>query len=146
MNQKIIHISLLVKDYDEAIEYYTKKLNFNLIEDSVLDEKKRWVIIAPPGSNETSILLAEAATKSQKDCIGNQSGGRVFLFLHTNDFWLDYKKMKDKGINFIEKPRKEKYGDVVVFKDLYGNKWDLIQIIDNVISDINKNKIGISND
>ena len=128
MPQKIIHIALVVKDYDEAIDFYTKKLDFNLIEDSSLDENKRWVVIKPPGENETGLLLAKAATPEQQLSIGNQTGGRVFLFLQTDDFWQDYHKMKAKGVSFLENPREEPYATVVVFEDLYGNKWDLLQL------------------
>jgi lactoylglutathione lyase len=128
MKQKIAYISIIVKDYDEAIEFYTKKLNFNLIEDTILNSTKRWVVISPPGVNETSLLLAKASTNLQKNFIGNQTGGRVFLFLHTDNFWRDYIKMKDRGVRFIELPRNENYGTVVVFEDLYGNKWDLLQL------------------
>jgi lactoylglutathione lyase len=128
MGQKIAHISIVVNDYDEAIEYYTQKLNFNLIEDTLISPGKRWVLVSPPGASETSLLLAKASTDTQKQCVGNQSGGRVFLFLHTDNFDQDYRKMKNKGVRFIETPRNEAYGKVVVFKDLYGNKWDLLQL------------------
>ncbi|MBQ4820461.1 VOC family protein [Aquimarina sp. MMG016] len=127
MSRKIGAITLVVKDYDEAIQFYVDKLNFTLIEDTKLDNTKRWVIISPSKNNETSILLAQAATPEQEKAIGNQSGNRVFLFLHTDDFWKDYNHMKSKGISFLEEPRKEPYGTVVVFEDLYGNKWDLIE-------------------
>lgn len=127
MKQKIAHISLLVKDYDEALAFYTQKLDFIILEDTIINFDKRWVVIAPTGSNDCSILLAKAANEEQLKSIGNQSGGRVFLFLHTDDFWRDYKKMRSKNINFMEIPREEIYGTVVVFEDLYGNKWDLIE-------------------
>ncbi len=130
MNRKIGAISLVVKDYDEAIQFYVEKLNFRLIEDTKLDDTKRWVLIAPSKSAETNILLAQATTPQQKQAIGNQTGGRVFLFLHTDDFWKDYNDMKSKGVSFLEKPREEIYGTVVVFEDLYGNTWDLIEIKD----------------
>ncbi len=125
--RKIGAITLVVKDYDEAIQFYIEKLNFKLIEDTKLDDQKRWVVISPSGTNETNILLAQAASSEQEQAIGNQTGGRVFLFLHTDDFWKDYNHMKSKGVSFLEEPREEVYGIVVVFEDLYGNKWDLIE-------------------
>ena len=125
--QRIWHISLLVRDYDEAIQFYTKKLNFILKEDTILSETKRWVIVSPPGSGNCSLLLAKAATEEQKTRIGNQTGGRVFLFLHTDDLQRDYKNMKAQGISFVREPAKEEYGTVAVFKDLYGNLWDLVE-------------------
>ena len=128
MKQKIIYISVIVRDYDEAIEYYTKKLNFNLIEDTKLSDTKQWVVVSPPGSKETSILLSKASTPEQKKYIGNQSGGRVFIFLHTDNFFEDYNRLRKNGIKFLEMPREEKYGTVAVFEDIYGNKWDLIQL------------------
>lgn len=127
MNQRIAHISLVVADYDEAIKFYTEKLEFNLIEDTRLSEAKRWVLIAPPGSNECCLLFAKAANDEQKARVGNQTGGRVFLFLHTDDFWRDYKRMQQNGVEFIRAPLTETYGTVAVFKDLYGNLWDLIE-------------------
>jgi catechol 2,3-dioxygenase-like lactoylglutathione lyase family enzyme len=127
MNQKIIHLSIVVKDYDEAIEFYTQKLNFDLIEDTVLSETKRWVLVAPKGSSETALLLAQAANDTQAKFIGNQSGGRVFLFLQTDDFWRDFKDYTQKGVQFVREPIEESYGTVAVFADLYGNLWDLIQ-------------------
>ncbi len=127
MKQKLAHIALVVKDYDEAIKFYTEKLKFTLIEDTRLSEKKRWVIISPPESDGCSLLLAKAANNKQIESIGNQTGGRVFLFLYTDDFWRDYNNMIEMGINFVRKPKKEKYGTVAVFKDLYGNLWDLIE-------------------
>ena len=127
MNQRIAHIALVVADYDEAIKFYTQKLNFSLIEDTVLSESKRWVLIAPPGSKECCLLLAKAANEEQKSRVGNQTGGRVFLFLHTDDFWRDYKNMQNKGVEFIREPVVETYGIVAVFKDLYGNLWDLLE-------------------
>ena len=127
MKQHIAHISLVVDDYDEAIQFYTQKLNFVLCEDTVLSETKRWVIVSPPGSDGCSLLLAKAATEEQKARIGNQTGGRVFLFLHTDDLHRDYKNMKEQGISFVREPSEEVYGTVAVFKDLYGNLWDLIQ-------------------
>ena len=128
MKQEIIHIALLVKDFDEAIEFYTKKLNFNLIEDTYLkDQNKRWVLIAPPNSTGASILLAKASNLEQDNFIGNQSGGRVFLFLKTDNFYRDYKNMISKGIEFVREPQITDYGIVAVFKDLYGNLWDLLE-------------------
>lgn len=127
MHQYISHIALVVKDYDEAIEFYTKKLSFQLLEDTKLSEEKRWVLIAPPGAKECSILLAKAADGKQASSIGNQTGGRVFLFLFTDNFWRDYNNMLDKHIEFVRAPKEEEYGTVAVFKDLYGNLWDLIQ-------------------
>ena len=126
--QNIGSIALVVKDYDEAIDFYTKRLLFSLTEDTDLGEGKRWVLVSPPNSHGTQLLLAKASTDNQKQAIGNQTGGRVFLFLHTNDFWRDYKQMKNKGVVFNEEPREEPYGTVVVFQDLYGNLWDLLQI------------------
>lgn len=129
MKQSIVHIALVVKDYDEAIAFYTKLLNFELIEDTYQPEQdKRWVVIAPPGSSGTTILLARASNDTQEAFIGNQSGGRVFLFLNTDDFWRDYNDMVDKGIEFVREPKEADYGTVAVFKDLYGNLWDLLQL------------------
>jgi catechol 2,3-dioxygenase-like lactoylglutathione lyase family enzyme len=128
MNQKIFQIALVVEDYDAAIHFYTQKLNFTLLEDTVLTETKRWVVIAPPGSSGgCNLLLAKAANEEQQTRIGNQTGGRVFLFLHTDDFWRDYTSMQQKGIEFVREPTEESYGTVAVFKDLYGNLWDLIE-------------------
>lgn len=130
--QSIVHIALVVSDYDEAIEFYTKKLNFELLEDTYQPEQdKRWVVIAPPGSNGTTILLARASKAEQEPFVGNQAGGRVFLFLNTGDFWRDYKSMVEKGIKFIREPKEEEYGTVAVFEDLYGNLWDLLQLKDD---------------
>ncbi|WP_346888432.1 VOC family protein [Clostridium sp. UBA1056] len=128
MIQSVIHIALVVKDYDEAIEFYTKKLYFTLIEDTYQPEQdKRWVVIAPPGSSGTTILLAKASKPEQISFVGNQAGGRVFLFLGTDDFWRDYNDMIAKEIEFIRDPKEQSYGIVAVFKDLYGNLWDLVQ-------------------
>ena len=124
--QQIIHMALVVADYDEAIAFYTKQLGFDLIEDTVLSEIKRWVLVRPKGSDGACLLLAKAAADEQKTRIGNQTGGRVFLFLQTDDFWNDYKNMQDNGIVFVREPVTEEYGTVAVFKDLYGNLWDLI--------------------
>ncbi len=129
MKQSIVHIALVVKDYDEAIEFYTKKLHFTLIEDTYQPEQdKRWVVIAPPGSGGTTLLLARASKPEQEPFIGNQAGGRVFLFLNTDDFWRDYNEMISKGIKFIREPKEAPYGTVAVFEDLYGNRWDLLQL------------------
>jgi catechol 2,3-dioxygenase-like lactoylglutathione lyase family enzyme len=127
MGQHIGHITLVVDDYDEAIRFYTQKLNFDLVEDTLLSETKRWVLVKPKGTNGCSLLLAKAADERQKTRIGNQTGGRVFLFLYTDDIWRDYHRMTADGVSFTQQPRKEGYGTVVVFKDLYGNLWDLIQ-------------------
>lgn len=127
MKQRIAQIALVVDDYDDAIGFYTKKLNFTLLEDTVLSETKRWVLVAPPGSTECGLLLAKAANDEQRSRVGNQTGGRVFLFLETDDFWRDYIKMQTDGIQFVREPVEEAYGTVAVFKDLYGNLWDLIQ-------------------
>ena len=128
MSQSILHVALVVRDYDEAIDFYCGKLNFTLLDDSYQPEQdKRWVVVAPPGSNDTSLLLARASAPEQERVIGNQSGGRVFLFLQTDDFWRDYNSMLELGINFVREPKEETYGTVAVFEDLYGNLWDLIQ-------------------
>jgi catechol 2,3-dioxygenase-like lactoylglutathione lyase family enzyme len=129
MIQSIVHIALVVKDYDEAIDFYTKKLNFELLEDTHQPEQdKRWVVISPPGSVGTTILLARASNSVQEEFVGNQSGGRVFLFLNTDDFWRDYNEMIQNGIEFVREPKEADYGIVAVFKDLYGNLWDLLQL------------------
>jgi catechol 2,3-dioxygenase-like lactoylglutathione lyase family enzyme len=127
MTQTLGHVALVVRDYDEALNFFTRKLNFELIEDTRLSENKRWVLIAPQGSNGTTLLLAQAATPEQESRIGNQTGGRVFLFLHTDDFWRDYNEMIARNIKFIRQPVEEPYGTVAVFEDLYGNQWDLIE-------------------
>lgn len=127
MKQHLAQISLVVKEYDEAIEFYTKKLNFILVEDTVLSDTKRWVIIAPQGTNGCKLLLAKADGAEQQSRVGNQTGGRVFLFLYTDNFERDYKDMQENNIEFIRTPAKEKWGTVAVFKDLYGNLWDLIE-------------------
>lgn len=128
MKQSIEHIALVVKDYDEAIDFYTRKLHFSLVEDTYQPEQdKRWVVIAPPNSNGTTILLARASTPEQESFVGNQAGGRVFLFLSTDDFWRDYNEMLAKKIEFRRDPKKEDYGTVAVFADLYGNLWDLVE-------------------
>lgn len=127
MNQRIAHVALVVRDYDEAIEFYTKKLDFKLLEDTKIDENKRWVMVAPSGAKECCLLLAKAANDKQTKCIGNQTGGRVGFFLFTEDFWRDFNKMTDRNINFIRQPNEFEYGTVAVFEDLYGNMWDLIE-------------------
>jgi catechol 2,3-dioxygenase-like lactoylglutathione lyase family enzyme len=129
MKQAIVHVAIVVKDYDEALDFYLNKLNFVLIEDTYQPEQdKRWVVIAPPGSAGTTLLLARASKPEQEPFIGNQSGGRVFLFLNTDDFWRDYNSMVAKGIKFIREPKQAGYGMVAVFEDLYGNLWDLLQL------------------
>jgi catechol 2,3-dioxygenase-like lactoylglutathione lyase family enzyme len=127
MRQRIAHIALVVADYDEAIRFYTEKLDFRLVEDTPLGEDKRWVVVAPPGAAECSLLLAKAANDQQRTSIGNQTGGRVFLFLFTDNFRRDYENMLRKGIHFIRPPQEEAYGMVAVFEDLYGNLWDLLE-------------------
>lgn len=127
MKQSIGQFALIVNDYDEAIDFYTQQLNFELIEDTKLSEIKRWVVIRPRGSTACCILLAKAANDEQKSRVGNQTGGRVFLFLYTDDFWRDYHTMIAKKIRFVRPPLEELYGTVAVFEDLYGNLWDLIQ-------------------
>ena len=122
VQQQIGNIVLVVENYDDAIEFYTKKLQFSLVEDTHLGGGKRWVQVSPPNSNGTNLLLAKASTEEQAQFVGNQTGGRVFLFLQTNDFWRDYELMKVNGVVFNEEPRVEEYGTVVVFQDLYGNK------------------------
>ena len=128
MKQAITLIALVVRDVDEAIDFYTKQLNFDLVEDTYQAEQdKRWVVVSPPGSKGVSLLLAQASTQEQQPFIGNQTGGRVFLFLATDDFWRDYNDMVAQGINFVREPKDEAYGTVAVFEDLYGNQWDLIE-------------------
>lgn len=127
MKQRLAQIAIVVHDYDEAIEFYTNKLHFDLIEDTPLSETKRWVLIRPKGSLECCLLLAKAANQDQKSRVGNQTGGRVFLFLHTDNFDRDYKNLLDQKIEIIRPPQREEYGTVAVFKDLYGNLWDLIE-------------------
>ena len=127
MKQEIDHIALLVKDYDEAIEFYVNKLKFTLIEDTRLSDVKRWVLVQPPGSSGCCLLLAKAADERQNLAIGNQSGGRIFLFLSTDNFDRDYNRMVSEGISFVREPIIESYGTIAVFKDLYGNLWDLIE-------------------
>ena len=127
MTQRLCHVALVVRDYDEAIAFYTQSLGFQLIEDTDLGDGKRWVLVRPPGSTGTDLLLARAVTPEQASRIGNQTGGRVFLFLNTDDFWRDYRAMTARGVKFVRPPSEASYGTVAVFEDLYGNKWDLIQ-------------------
>jgi len=128
MKQSIIHVALVVREYDEAIDFFTKKLNFSLVEDTYQPaQDKRWVLVAPPNSEGTTLLLARATTPEQLRAIGNQTGGRVFLFLNTDDFWRDYNEMLARGIHFVREPKQESYGTVAVFEDLYGNWWDLVE-------------------
>ena len=129
MKQSIVHVALVIRDYDEAIEFYTKKLHFILVEVTYQPEQgKRWVVVAPPGSVGTTLLLARAAKPEQEPFVGNQSGGRVFLFLNTDDFWRDYNEMVSRGIKFVREPKREAFGLVAVFEDLYGNLWDLLEL------------------
>ncbi len=129
MKQSLLHVAFIVNDYDEAIEFFTQKLHFTLVEDTYQPKQdKRWVVVSPPGSVGTTLLLAKASTPEQKSVLGNQSGGRVFLFLNTDDFWRDYHEMVSQGIQFVREPKEESYGTVAVFKDLYGNLWDLLQL------------------
>lgn len=126
--QSIAHVALVVRDYDEAITFFTQKLGFVVVEDRYQPaQDKRWVVVAPAGSPGTSLLLARASSQGQESCVGNQTGGRVFLFLSTDDFWRDYRGMVDRGVPFVRPPSEEPYGTVAVFEDLYGNRWDLIQ-------------------
>ncbi|MBV1911142.1 MAG: VOC family protein [Kangiellaceae bacterium] len=129
MKQSIVHVALVVKDYDDAIDFYVNKLKFELIEDSFQPEQnKRWVVVSPPGSTGVTLLLAKASKLEQNAFIGNQAGGRVFLFLNTDDFWRDYNRMVEDGIKFVRPPKEQDYGMVAVFEDLYGNLWDLLQL------------------
>ena len=128
MAQSISYVALVVRDYDQAIAYFTGTLGFELVEDTPLGNGKRWVLVSPPGSNGTHLLLARAATPEQTSRVGNQTGGRVFLFLHTDDFWRDYRVMEEREVKFVRPPKEEDYGTVAVFEDLYGNKWDLLQL------------------
>ncbi len=129
MKQNILHIALVVRDYDEAIKFYTELLDFELLEDTYQPEQdKRWVVVAPPGGAGATLVLAQASDDQQRDSVGNQTGGRVFLFLRTDDFWRDYKTYVARGISFIREPVEADYGTVAVFEDLYGNQWDLIEL------------------
>jgi len=125
--QHLAAVALLVDDYDVAIDYYTRVLGFELIEDSVVGADKRWVLVAPPGSSETRLLLARATNEAQRARIGDQAGGRVFLFLHTDDFDRDYERLRSQGVEFVEGPRRETFGTVGIFRDRYGHRWDLIE-------------------
>ena len=131
MHQRIAHIALVVKDYDDAIDFYVNTLGFSLVEDTMLSAEKRWVVVAPPGAKECALLLAKAASTEQEMSIGNQTGGRVFLFLFTDDFDRDYQKYKARNVKFIRPPADHEYGKVAVFEDLYGNQWDLLQPNEN---------------
>ncbi len=133
MKQHIAHLALVVADYDEAIRFYTEKLHFTLIEDTVLSGDKRWVLVAPKGASGCCLLLAKASTEEQLSRVGNQTGGRVFLFLYTDDFWRDYQDMLEKNITFVRGPIEEIYGTVAVFEDLYGNLWDLLEPKSNLL-------------
>jgi len=134
MRRTTSHIAVVVRDYDEAIAFYTKALGFDLIEDTVLGGGKRWVLVGPRGCGGTSLLLARAVTPEQESRVGNQTGGRVFLFVHTDDFWRDYYDMRSRGVVFTTEPRAEEYGTVAVFVDLYGNRWDLLGSEDRLTS------------
>ena len=129
MKQSIVHVALVVRDYDEALAFYTQKLKFELIEDTYQPEQeKRWVVVAPPGSKGVTLLLAKASKPEQEPFVGNQAGGRIFLFLNTDDFWRDYNEMISQGIKFVRVPKQQEYGLVAVFEDLYGNLWDLLEL------------------
>ena len=131
MKQSLGLVSLVVRDYDEALDFFVGKLGFRMVEDShVRDQAKRWVVVAPPGAQESRLLLAQATTESQLSCVGAQTGGRVFLFLYTDDFWRDYERYRAGGVTFVREPKNEAYGTVAVFRDLYGNLWDLLQPTD----------------
>jgi len=127
--QSIVHIALVVRDYDEAIDFYVNTLGFELLDDTYQPEQdKRWVVVAPPGGSGTTILLARASNPEQESFVGNQAGGRVFLFLNTDDFWRDFERLKAKGVKIVREPKQQDYGMVAVFADLYGNLWDLLQL------------------
>jgi len=129
MKQNIGYVALVVRDYDEAIDFYVKTLGFELLEDTAVEvQNKRWVLLAPPGSSGARLLLARAVGEEQGSRVGNQTGGRVFLFLHTDDFWRDYRRYKERGVEFVREPKEEAFGTAVVFRDLYGNLWDLVQL------------------
>jgi catechol 2,3-dioxygenase-like lactoylglutathione lyase family enzyme len=127
MAQTLGYVTVLVRDYDEAITFYKECLQFDLIEDTALSGGKRWVLVRPPGAVGAALLLAKATTEDQRKRVGDQTGGRVFLFLHTDDFWRDYHDLRSRGVRFTEEPRSEDYGTVAVFEDLYGNRWDLLE-------------------
>jgi catechol 2,3-dioxygenase-like lactoylglutathione lyase family enzyme len=131
MPQSIAHVTFLVRDYDEALSYFVDLLGFRVVQDRALPGGKRWLIVSPPGGSGPALLLARAATPEQLQSVGKQAGGRVFLFLHTDDFWRDYRLMLAANVKFLEAPRQEPYGTVAVFEDLYGNKWDLLQPMDS---------------
>lgn len=133
MPQRLAHVTFLVRDYDEALAFFTESLGFRVVENSPLPANKRWILVAPPGSLGANLLLARAATPEQLHHVGNQAAGRVFLFLHTDDFWRDYRLMLAANVKFLESPRQEPYGTVAVFEDLYGNKWDLLQPANDTI-------------
>jgi catechol 2,3-dioxygenase-like lactoylglutathione lyase family enzyme len=141
MKQSIAHIALVVDDYDEAIKFYTEKLDFELLDDTPQSETKRWVLVAPPGSQECCLLLAKGVGDEQRSRIGNQTGGRVFLFLRTDNFWRDYETLRARGVAFVREPKREDYGTVAVFADLYGNLWDLVEFSESKSTDqlINRN-------
>ncbi|MDX1437928.1 MAG: VOC family protein [Anaerolineales bacterium] len=129
MKQSISYVALVVSEYDEAIDFYVNVLGFRLVEDTYVEaQDKRWVLVAPPGSSGTQVLLARAVGERQSSRIGDQTGGRVFLFLNSDDFWRDYEVFKNRGVEFVRPPKEEVYGTVAVFKDLYGNLWDLLQL------------------
>jgi len=129
MKQSIVHIALVVRDYDEAIDFYVNTLGFELLDDTYQPEQdKRWVVVAPPGGSGTTILLARASKPEQEPFIGNQAGGRIFLFLNTDDFWRDFERLKQRGVCIVREPKQQDYGMVAVFADLYGNQWDLLQL------------------
>lgn len=127
MIQKLASITIVVKDYDDAINFFTRQLNFTLIEDTALTSEKRWVLVAPPGNSSCNILLAKAANEKQTAAIGNQTGGRVAFFLHSDNFWQDYETLVNNNVHFVRSPQQQEYGTVAVFEDLYGNLWDLIE-------------------
>jgi catechol 2,3-dioxygenase-like lactoylglutathione lyase family enzyme len=132
VNQSLGLTALVVRDYDEAIDFFTGMLDFVVIEDSFQPaQNKRWVVVSPPGASESRLLLARAVSDEQSSRIGNQTGGRVFLFLHTDDFWRDYREYVRRGVEFVREPSTEDYGTVAVFRDLYGNLWDLVQMNDS---------------
>lgn len=129
MKQSIVHIALVVRDYDEAIDFYVNTLGFELLDDTYQPEQdKRWVVVAPPGGSGTTLLLARASKPEQEAFVGNQAGGRVFLFLNTDDFWRDFERLKARGVRIVREPKQQDYGMVAVFADLYGNLWDLLQL------------------
>jgi catechol 2,3-dioxygenase-like lactoylglutathione lyase family enzyme len=130
--RRIAQVTLLVRDYDEAIVYYTKALGFKLVEDTPVAEGKRWVLVAPAGESGSYLLLAKAKNAEELGAVGRQAGGRVFLFLHTDDFTRDYREFTARGVHFCEQPREEPYGRVAVFADLYGNRWDLLELKNTV--------------